>query len=320
MNNRVPFINRNFVPIGLPTIFVGFPVLVTTTTYIGNDALIDVVYNNTAGTKGQIDSIITDSWDNGLPSDTNVGLFDGTAGGGNTMLAAPFDIWFGVAVRQTGGTLSDTSLAMRGGVEDGAGGVSSLHSTLEIDDTTNTDFATTNLTISGQFTMWNQLVGAGATGNTLNMLNGYVDVGVLNCTSPADATINILNGRLDADHFANARVTVNMLTRGTGEFNLADMYGTDADPAHQSKLTVNMILNFESGSGASMTISSNNGGSASSAWTDLVSANRLRIDGVSVADLSKFSITSTGGNDTTITLGSPSPLGEGFPYTLPITF
>ena len=71
-------------------------------------------------------------------------------------------------------------------------------------------------------------------------------------------TVNILNGRLDVGYFVNARVTVNMLTGGTGQFNLADMYGT---AEAKSKLD-QMILNFEGGSLASFTIASDNGATA----------------------------------------------------------
>ena len=152
--------------------------LTPTTTYTGSGALIDVVYNNTAPTRGSIDSITTDSWDSGLPSDSNPGLFDGTVGDGTAETATGWNVWYGVAVRQTGGTLSDTSLAMRGGDEVG----SSLSCTLEIDDASNTDFSTTNLAISGQLTLWTQF----GTGNTLSVLNGYADVGILAGTGAAD--------------------------------------------------------------------------------------------------------------------------------------
>ena len=242
------------------------------TYYVGSGALIDVVYNNTAGTIGSIDSITTDSWSRGLPSDSNPGLFDGTVGDGTAETATGWNVWYGVAVRQTGGTLSDTSLAMRGGDEVG----SSLSCTLEIDDASNTDFSTTNLAISGQLTLWTQF----GTGNTLSVLNGYADVGTLACTSPADITVNILNGRLDVGYFTNAKVTVNMLAGGNGQFNLADMYGT-ADA--WSKLD-QMILNFESGSEASFTIASDNGGSAVGAWETKIAAGQVQIDGAAATD------------------------------------
>ena len=162
--------------------------LVTTTTYTGSGALIDVVYNNTAGTKGSIDSIITDSWDNGLPSDSNPGAFTN----GTAQTATGINVWYGVAVRQTGGTLSDTSLALRGGDEVG----SSTQCILEIDDASNTNFATANLVISGQLTLWPQF-GAGNT-NTLSVLNGYATAGVLAGTTHGQSIVNILDGRLDA--------------------------------------------------------------------------------------------------------------------------
>ena len=272
--------------------------LTPTTTYTGSGALIDVVYNNTEGTSGSIDSITTDSWDSGLPSDSNPGLFDGTVGDGTAEIATGSNAWYGVAVRQTGGTLSDTSLAMRGGDEVG----SSLSCTLEIDDASNTDFSTTNLAISGQLTLWKQF----GTGNTLSVLNGYADVGILAATGAADQTVNILNGRLDVGYFSNARVTVNMLAGGTGQFNLADMYGNSADPNHKSKFK-NLILNFEDGSEASFTIASNNGGSAGNAWQDKINAGQVKIDGVVDNNTSSYLITSTDGTNTTISLDIVPP-------------
>ena len=289
--------------------------LVTTTTYIGTGALIDVNYNNTAGTIGSIDSIITDSWDNGLPSDSNPGLFDGTVGDGTAALssASAWHLWYGVAVRQTGGTLSQANHTMRGGAQDGAGGVSSYHSTLEIDDVSNRDFTSTNLAIAGSLTMWNQNGADGATGNTLSLLNGYADVGILAATSPNDEFVNILNGRLDVGYFSNARVTVNMLAGGTGQFNLADMYGTDPDPDHKSKLK-NMILNFESGSEASFTIASSNvTGNAQGAWETKIAASQVKIDGA-VAGLGAFTIENAGALGTTITLAPVPPKGTLFKF------
>ena len=255
------------------------------TIYIGDGALIDVVYSSTSPNSGSIDSIITDSWSNGLPSDSNPGLFDG----GTAPTATGFDVWYGVVVRQTGGTLVDTALAMRGGAEDG----SSFECLLEIDDIANTG-SYKNLDISGQLTLWKQF----GTGNTLSVLNGYADVGTLACTSPADITVNILNGRLDVGYFVNARVTVNMLTGGTGEFILDDMYGT---AEAKSKLD-QMILNFESGSVASFTIVSNNGVSAVGEWEILIAAGRVEIDGVTETNVGAFTITNTGDFGTTIKL------------------
>lgn len=279
--------------------------LVTTTTYTGSGALVDVVYDNdpTNGVIGTIVSTNSSSWSSGLPSDSNPGLFDGTVGDGFAETATGWDVWYGIAVRQTGGTLYDTALTMRGGAQDG----SSLHSTLEIDDASNTAFATTNLAISGQLTMWNQNGAAGATGNTLSVLNGYADVGILAGTSPADITVNILNGRLDVGYLSNARFLVNMLDGGTGQFNLADMYGDSADPAHKSKLK-NMILNFESGSEASVTIASSNvSGSAVGAWETKIAAGQVQIDGVAKTSTNLFVIVNAGALGTTITLPPPPP-------------
>ena len=279
--------------------------LVTTTTYTGSGALIDVVYDNNSsnGVIGTIVSTNSNSWSSGLPSDSNPGLFDGSVGDGTAGLSTTsgWNVWYGVAVRQTGGTLSDTSFTMLGGAEDG----SSVHSTLEIDDALNTAFATTNLAISGKLLMWNQNGAAGATGNTLRLLNGYADVGEMAATASADESINILNGRLDVGYFSNARVLVNMLDGGTGQFNLADMYGDSADPDHKSKLK-NLILNFESGSEASFTIASNGGATAQGTWETKIAAGQVKIDGV-VVNAGQFQITDLGALGTTITLPPPPP-------------
>ncbi len=84
-----------------------------------------------------------------------------------------------------------------------------------------------------------------------------------------------------------------MLTGGTGEFNLADMYGTSADAAHKSKLS-NMILNFETGSLASFTIASNDGASAVGAWETKIAAGQVKVDGAANTALSNFVITQNG--------------------------
>ena len=196
--------------------------LVPTTTYTGTGPLIDVVYNNTAGTKGSIDSITTNSWDNGLPSASHPGLFSG----GTAETATGWDAWHGVAIRQTGGTLAGTNLSMRGGDEVG----SSLHSTLEIDDASNMAFAYKNLDISGKLTMWRQF--GGDHSNTLSLLNGYAHVDDMFATGTSVSNVNILNGKLEVGSFSNSKTTVNMLAGGTGQFILADMYGTDPDPNH----------------------------------------------------------------------------------------
>jgi len=277
--------------------------LVPTTTYTGSGALIDVVYSGTSPTIGTIISTNSNSWSSGLPSDSNPGLFDGTVGDGTAALSSvsAWNVWYGVAVRQTGGTLSQADHTMRGGAQDGVGGVSSYHSTLEIDDTSNTG-SYTNLAISGQLTMWNQNGADGATGNTLSLLNGYADVGILAATSPNDEFVNILNGRLDVGYFSNARVAVNMLAGGTGQFILDDMAGT---AEARSQLT-NMRLNFETGSEASFTILQNSSNlvdnSAQGAWESQVANGYVSIDGTVVTGLGAFTIEDVGALGTKISL------------------
>ena len=129
-----------------------FTTLETTTTYTGSGPLIDVNYDEDEG-KGRIDEVYSNSWDTELPSASNPGLFDGRVGDGTAGLATKVNgwAWYGVAVRQTGGALSDLNLAMRGGDELGANGFQSI---FEIDDASNTGFGTKNLAISGMLSLW----------------------------------------------------------------------------------------------------------------------------------------------------------------------
>ena len=290
-----------------------FTKLVPTTTYTGSGALIDVTWSRANdASRGQVTTIHSNSWGSGTnPSPTSPaenddipisglhsnpsitthpGLYDGSVGDGIRELSTGdgFNLLYGVQIRQTGGTIFDTSLTMRGGAKDGAGGSLSTESIFEIDDASNTSFAYTNLAISGQITLWPQN-GAGNS-NTLSVLNGYATAGILAGTTPGRSIVNILNGHLDVGYLSNARFDVNMLAGGDGEFNLADMYGTDPDPDHASKFK-NLLLNFESGSQASFTIASNDGVSAVDYWQTKIAANKVKINGVVVTDPSKFQIT-----------------------------
>ena len=282
-----------------------FTKLVTTTTYTGTGPLIDVNYDSSnSGSRGTYDAVTTNSWTddtpplpssgNSLPSYLNPGLFTGGTGGNDTASPTSDSLWYGVAVRQTGGTLTRGSFTMRGGVK--TGGVSAGFSILEIDDASNTAFDTKNLKISGILTLWAQAGGD----NTLSVLNGWADVGALNGTSPNNATVNIGDGKLDAGYFHSAKLTVNMLAGGKGQFNLDDMadvgnQGANADLG-------NMILNFETGSDASFTIRKNDGATAVGYWQTKIAANKVKINGVVVTDVSKFQITNVGEFGTKISL------------------
>ena len=273
----------------------------TTTTYTGSGPLIDVDYDSTNNdTRGTINAVNSDSWgavDDVIASYLNPGLFTG-----GTASPTSDSVWYGVAVRQTGGALSRGSFTMRGGVK--TGGVSAGFSILEIDDASNTAFDTKNLKISGILTLWAQAGGD----NTLSVLNGWADVGALNGTSPNNATVNIGDGKLDAGYFHSAKLTVNMLAGGKGQFNLDDMadvgnQGANADLG-------NMILNFEVGSLGSMTIAGDGTGSAEGAWATLATANKLKLGNVNVtvadlADSSKWKIVNDGFGGTTLSIPEP---------------
>ena len=229
------------------------------------------------------------NWDNGVPTDLAPGLVNATDA--SSTLAT----WRGVAVRQTGGTLA----ALEHRLEAGNDLISeSTQSILELDDSLNwngTGYDYKNLDFA-KLVMWDRNVAGNK--NTFSVLNGYADVGELGVTSTAANTINIGDGRLDVNKFLNARVTVNMLDGGTGEFNLTDMYGT---AEAKSKLD-QMILNFETGSSASFTIASNNGVSAGDAWETKIADGQVKIDGTTVSDTDQFVIANVGATGTKISL------------------
>lgn len=240
--------------------------LPTTTTFDGNGSLVDVA-----------------EWDNGLPTNANPGLISATT---NAWLGTA---WTDVAVRQTGGEIvavANGHFAMRGGA------LNSGNTTiLEIDDASNADFSTTNLTISGTLTFWKQHGGGG--GHELSLLNGYATVGSLNAGSgAATSTINILNGKLDIGTLTAAKVQVNMLSGGTGEIVLADQSGS---------LLNSMRLDFASDSLAGFTIlQKTGGGNAGGYWQFFVGKGWVTIDGVVVTDLSQFDIQRVGETGTRI--------------------
>jgi hypothetical protein len=246
--------------------------LVTTTTFDGS---------------GDLTSAL--NWDSGLPSNANPGL---VSGGGGWM--GP--VWTDFAVRQTGGAIFAAGagdLAMRGGAEN-----SGNTTILEIDDASNTDFSTVNMTMSGILTMWAQNGG----GHELSLLNGFADVGILSAVnSPTLSTINIGNGKLDIGSLAAAKVTVNMLSGGTGEVVLADQSGS---------LLNDLRLDFAADSSASFTILANGGATTGGYWDFYVGAGFASIGGITETDLSKFLIESDGGFGTTISvIPEPATLG-----------
>jgi hypothetical protein len=300
----------------------------TTTTYTGTGALLDVTWSQANDAfRGQVTTIHSNSWGAGtnpsptLPAEnddipisglhtnasitTNPGLFDGSVGDGIRELHnGGFNLLYGVQIRQTGGTIFDTSLTMRGGAKDGLGGSLSTESIFEIDDAAALTPLRANLEISGQLTMWNQN-GAGHT-NTFSVLNGWADIGTLAVTGTHTADINILNGRLDVGSFTNANATINMLADGTGEVNLDQADDNTSGVAGNDYLGT-MVLNFEYGSLASFNITSLLGGAdAGDYWADNFSVGDVKIDGVNVASLAAlqaaFNITDHGLNGTTISL------------------
>jgi hypothetical protein len=231
------------------------------------------------------------NWDNGLPTNANPGLVSGTTAGSWSGA-----VWTDFAVLQTGGELfaaGDGGLNMRGGAE-----FSGNTTIFEINDASNTSFATTNLAISGTLIMWGQFAGGG--GHELSLLNGYADIGSLSAISNTSlSAINIGNGKLDIGSFTQVKVTFNMLAGGTGQFNLAEADLTDTGNADLG----NAVLNFVTGSEVTFTIVSGLAGAdASDYWSTNFSVGDVQIDGVNVADLSGFTIVDSGPTGTTISL------------------
>jgi hypothetical protein len=166
---------------------------------------------------------------------------------------------------------------MRGGASAG------INTILEIDDASNTDFSTVNVTMSGILTMWAQNGG----GHELSLLNGYATVGILSAVNSATlSTINIGDGKLDIGALAAANVTVNMLSGGTGELVLADQSGS---------LLNSLRLDFAADSSASFTILENGGATTGGYWDFYVASGFASIGGITETDLSKFLIESDGG-------------------------
>ena len=249
----------------------------TTTTYDGSGAL------NTAA-----------NWSSGSPTNDNPGLVSGTVSATSSELSSG-GAWNGFSVRQTGGTLfRNNDFALRGGVADVAGS----HSILEIDDASNTG-SYNNLKVSGRFTMWNQNGKTGATGSTLSVLNGYATVGEFWANSGSKAKVFIGNGTLKAGTLAdNANCVVTMLDGGTGAFNIGDI---------QSAAYMNqMLINFETGSKASFTIGKIAGATTVAYWETKIAAGKVKIDGSTVNDLSRFTIENVGDTGTKILLTPPN--------------
>ena len=256
-----------------------------TTTYDGSGAL-----NN------------ADNWTNGLlPTDLAPGLVT------TTDATSTLATWRGVAVRQTGGTLT---AAVQHRLEAGNDLITeSTQSILEVDDASNwngTGYDYKNLDFA-KLVMWDRSVADNK--NTLSVLNGYADVGELVGTSTSKNTIHILHGKLDVGSITNANFTLNLLAGGTGQFKLAQADDNTSGTAGNDELR-RAVLNFESGSQASFTIAtliSTNGADARNYWADNFTVGDVQIDGVNVTDLSGFAITDFGLTGTTISLDFDPP-------------
>ena len=218
--------------------------------------------------------------------------------GGTTgvVTAANTSSWIGTgvlqnfALRQTGGWIDGVgAVALRGG-SSGSG----LVTVYEIEDS-NTDYASyTNLTASGELTLWSQY----GERMELSLLSGHVETPKLNLVSDGNGTINLRDGILHAGIWAGGNAKVNMLAAGTGSIVVDDMNGVG---------TGSLYLNFETGSRGSFTFGENQGATASGSWELAIAFGHLLVDGVVETDPSKFHIADSSPLGTTIRLFSALP-------------
>jgi hypothetical protein len=140
---------------------------------------------------------------------------------------------------------------------------------------------------AGTLTLWSQNGG----NSVLSIFSGGVEAEELRLISSGGTrTINLLDGQLHATLGTTASAQFNMLTGGTGNITIDAVENQVYD------------LNFETGSLADFTLGSKFGGTAGGVWEFAIANGFIKIDGVADTDLANFSITSTGGNDTTISL------------------
>ncbi len=165
--------------------------------------------------------------------------------------------------------------AMRGGTTSG------LTTLVEVAG----DAGALNLNV-GKLTMWSQFGG----NMTLDVISGGVEASELNLISSSNGAINMLDGNLHAISSATADAQFNMLTGGTGNITI--------DGVENNVFNVN----FETGNLGSFTLGSKFGGVAGGVWEFAVANGFISIDGLATTAASSFSITSTGGNDSTIAL------------------
>jgi hypothetical protein len=147
----------------------------------------------------------------------------------------------------------------------------------------------------GQLTMWSQFGG----NMTLSVLSGNVEANSLHLIAGTSrGTINVLDGMLHAISSITGAVQFNMLAGGSGDVTV--------DGVENNVFSVN----FETGNAGSFTLGSKFGGNAGGVWEFAVANGFISIDGVAETDLANYSITSSGGNDTTISvIPEPATLG-----------
>ena len=227
-------------------------------------------------TTGLLSSVTLSAWGNDFYNDINLriegtGIFTTGANAG-----APSTI------PVTGGG----DFALRGGT---AAGLTTL---IEVAGSA----GALNLNIP-QLTMWSQHGG----NMTLSILSGEVKAENLNLVSGGKGTINMLDGNFYGTSWTGGDVNINMMTGGAGVFTLGDLNGVGVGATY---------INFESGNLGSITFLENGGASAGGNFEWAVLNNHVMIDGVIDNNLASYSISSTGGNDSTLSvIPEPATLG-----------
>ena len=199
------------------------------------------------------------------------------------------DVLQDMAVRLEGGTISSGGdTALRGG-SNGSG----ITTVFEIETT---DYASTVNLNTASLTLWSQW----GEKMELSILAGQVQVaGSMSLVSDGNGTINMGDGLLHAGSLGGSDATINMLAGGIGTVVIDDMNNNALSS-----------INFGTGNLGSITYGENAGGTAGGQWEWAVTHGWVSIGGVVDTDLASYSITTAGGNDSTLSvIPEPATLG-----------
>lgn len=205
------------------------------------------------------------------------------------LISASSDVWPGTA-------WSDIHVRQTGGIIQGGGNELDLlaGAIYEIEDVRTKYGTYANLSLTGTLNVG----GVSATGATLNLLSGHIEVGSLSLH--ASNTIRLCNGILHTASILNAAGTVNFLANGGGEIT-TDSFNVDSG---------SLLLNFESGTRGRITYLATTFGNV---WTSMIEDGQVSIDGVISTNLDDFTITAVGATGFTLSLTPESPWWDDFP-------